>query len=133
MKLSKLAVAMAAILGAGVSSGVYAIDLYVDTKTEQIYAKPGPGRVHMGSFVRQDAQAKVPDRTAGSTADKPMDTAADKTDAAELTAVRRDIELKAKMMGARLTSDLASLEERVKETEKVHIEFHEGAPHFASK
>ncbi|SCY47346.1 OprO/OprP family phosphate-selective porin [Nitrosospira sp. Nsp13] len=130
MKLSKLAVAIAAILGAGVSFGAYAIDLYVDTKTEQIYAKPGPGRVHMGSFVRQDAQAKVPDNTASSAA---AVIPVDKTDAAELTAVRRDIELKAKMMGARLTSDLASLEERVKETEKVHIEFHEGAPHFASK
>ena len=41
--------------------------------------------------------------------------------------------MKAKMREARLVSDMASLEERVKETEKVHIEFHDGAPHFASK
>ncbi len=43
------------MLGSGVSCMAFAIDLYVDTKTEQIYAKPGPGRVHMGSFVREDA------------------------------------------------------------------------------
>ena len=41
--------------------------------------------------------------------------------------------MKAKMREARLVSDMASLEERVKESEKVHIEFHDGAPHFASK
>ena len=35
-----------------------AIDLYVDTKTKQIYAEPGEGRVRMGSFER------VPDKPA---------------------------------------------------------------------
>lgn len=133
MKVSKLAVAIAAMLGAGVSSAAFAIDLYVDTKTEQIYAKPGLGRVHIGSFVRQDAPAKAADKTADKVADKTMDITSDKTEAAELATVRRDIELKAKMMGARLTSDLASLEERVKEAEKVHVVFQEGAPHFATK
>lgn len=83
MKLSKLAVAIAAMLGAGVSSGAFAIDLYVDTKTEQIYAKPGLGRVHIGSFVKQDAPVKAPDKTADSAADKTMDIAASKTGAAE--------------------------------------------------
>jgi phosphate-selective porin OprO and OprP len=141
MKLSRLAIAIAALLGTGVSSGVFAIDLYVDTKTEQIYAKPGPGRVHMGSFVREDKPAKAADttparigeKTADGSSDKTADIPTGKNDAAELTAVRRDIELKAKMMGARLTSDLASLEERVKEAEKVHVDFNDGGPHFASK
>ena len=42
--------------------------------------------------------------------------------------------MKAKMREARLVSDMASLEERVKESEKVqHLNFHDGAPHFASK
>ncbi len=36
------------------------------------------------------------------------------------------------MREARLVSDMASLEERVKEAEKVHVEFHDGGPHFAS-
>jgi phosphate-selective porin OprO/OprP len=141
MKLTRLAVAVTAILSAGVSSGVFAIDLYVDTKTEQIYAKPGPGRVHMGSFVRENTPAKTVnttpvnfgEKTADMSSDQTADIPAGKTDTAELTTIRRDIELKAKMMGARLTSDLASLEERVKEAEKVHVEFHDGGPHFASK
>ena len=29
-----------------------AIDLYVDTRTKQIYAEPGEGRVRMGTFER---------------------------------------------------------------------------------
>ena len=41
--------------------------------------------------------------------------------------------MKAKMREARLVSDIGSLEERVKESEKVHTEFHDGAPHFSSK
>ncbi|ODT78681.1 MAG: hypothetical protein ABS69_07705 [Nitrosomonadales bacterium SCN 54-20] len=36
----------------------YVIDLYVDTKTKQIYAEPGEGRVRMGSFE------KVPEKPA---------------------------------------------------------------------
>ncbi len=56
-----------------------------------------------------------------------------KRNAADLTAVRKDIELKAKMREARLASDIASLEERVKETENVHIQFTDSAPHFSSK
>ena len=57
MKLSRVSLAIAAILGTGASSAAFAIDLYVDTKTEQIYANPGPGRVHLGSFVKEE-QAK---------------------------------------------------------------------------
>lgn len=131
MKLSKLAVAIAAIIGAGVSSGVYAIDLYVDTKTEQIYAKPGPGRVHMGSFVRQDAAAKVSDKST----DKSLDIAASKTEAAESTPIRRDraAEIRERMAGARLPNDVAMLDERVKEIEKVHMNFDDRGLHFATK
>jgi len=36
MKLSKLTLAVATVLGAGVSFSAFAIDLYVDTKTKQI-------------------------------------------------------------------------------------------------
>ncbi|MDN5836042.1 MAG: porin, partial [Nitrosospira sp.] len=103
MKLSKLTLAITTVLGAGISTGVSAIDLYVDTKTEQIYAKPGPGRVHMGSFVKEDAPAKAADKTAGvstnkaaekkadETVEKTADVAADQAVATELSTVRRDI------------------------------------------
>ena len=141
MKLSKISLAIGAMLGSSVSCMAFAIDLYVDTKTEQIYAKPGPGRVHMGSFVREDAPAKAARTPAGRTINVPADrepantaeVAAEEGPAVELAAMRKDLELKAKMREARLVSDLSSLEERVKEAEKVHVEFHDGGPHFASK
>ncbi|HEX7235304.1 MAG TPA: hypothetical protein VF243_08540, partial [Nitrosospira sp.] len=41
------------------SSG-YTIDLYVDTKTKQIYAEPGEGRVRMGSFEKVSDMPKPP-------------------------------------------------------------------------
>jgi phosphate-selective porin OprO/OprP len=148
MKASRITLAVAAALGTGISSTVLAIDLYVDTATEQIYAKPGPGRIHMGSFVREDVQARTTDKTvsrtgariAPRTADKApgnlqdeADGTAEQTDGIDITAMRKDMELKAKMREARLVSEIASLDERVKDAEKVHIEFLEGAPHFASK
>jgi phosphate-selective porin OprO/OprP len=46
-------------------------------------------------------------------------------------AARRDIEMKAKMREARLISDLASLEERVKQTEKTKMKYGPGL-HFES-
>jgi phosphate-selective porin OprO/OprP len=144
IRASRIAFAVTAALGTGISSTALAIDLYVDTKTEQIYAKPGPGRVHMGSFVKEDAQGKTTDKPApkagARTADKVSgstssgaDGTIEKADEIDLAAMRKDMELKAKMREARLASDIASLDERVKDAEKVHIEFHEGAPHFASK
>jgi phosphate-selective porin OprO/OprP len=141
VKLSKISLAIGAILGSSVSCTAFAIDLYVDTKTEQIYAKPGPGRVHMGSFVREDTPAKAARTPAGRTINVPADrepentaeVAVEEARAAELAALRKDLELKAKMREARLVSNIGSLEERVKEAEKVHVELIEGAPHFASK
>src|SRR5687768_3373372 len=140
MRLSRLMLAITAVLSSSLSIAAFALDLYVDSKTEQIYAKPGPGRVHMGSFVREDAAKAAEKPTADKTAttgdsapQTTADIAAGKTNAADLTAVRKEIELKSKMMGERLASDIASLEERVKETENVHIQFTDSAPHFASK
>ncbi|HEU4854045.1 MAG TPA: porin, partial [Nitrosospira sp.] len=139
MRLRKLTLALAALLGSGLSSAAFALDLYVDTKTEQIYAKPGPGRVHIGSFVREeDAATKTAGKTS-KTAEAPMENSdgriagevAGKTDPAELMATRRDIELKAKMREARLVSDMASLEERVKQTEKTKMKYGPGL-HFES-
>ncbi|SOD40362.1 OprO/OprP family phosphate-selective porin [Nitrosovibrio sp. Nv4] len=143
MRLSRLTLAITAVLGSSVSTAAFAIDLYVDTKTEQIYAKPGPGRVHMGSFVKEDAAKpagnmtdragdKAVAKTGDTRADSTADSATEKTDAAEVMALRRDIELKAKMREARLVSDMASLEERVKETEKTKMKYGPGL-HFESK
>src|SRR5690348_18500199 len=110
MKLSKISWVISAMFGSGVSCTAFAIDLYVGTKTEQIYAKPGPGRVHMGSFVREDAPAKAARTPAGRAINVPADrepentaeVATEEARAAELAALRKDLELKAKMREARL-------------------------------
>lgn len=50
MKLSKLTFAVATALTASVTTSAFALDLYVDAKTKQIYAEPGANRVKLGSF-----------------------------------------------------------------------------------
>ena len=60
MKISRLTLAVATVLGASASSGAYALDLYVDTKTAQVFAEPGPNRLLMGAFEKvQEAPAKT--------------------------------------------------------------------------
>ncbi|WP_049622038.1 porin [Frateuria defendens] len=36
------------------------LDLYVDKKTKQLFAEPGPGRVKLGTFVQVDEHGKLP-------------------------------------------------------------------------
>ena len=52
MKFSKLTLAIAATLGASASFNAVALDLYVDTKTKQLFAEPGRGRVLLGEIGR---------------------------------------------------------------------------------
>lgn len=87
MNFSKLTLAVASLLGASASSGAFALDLYVDTRTKQLYAEPGPGRERLGSFQRvEDAPAKT-------------EAKASQTEA-ELAAIREDLELKANELKA---------------------------------
>ncbi len=124
MKLSRITAAVIAVLGvglgAGMASSAFALDLYVDKKTKQIYAEPGPGRERLGSFK------KVDDAAAESAA---------KTDTAELPPVRRDraAAMREKAAGARLLNDVAVLQEHVKEIEKVHMKFDDRGLHFETK
>ncbi|MCK5715707.1 MAG: porin, partial [Nitrosomonadaceae bacterium] len=102
MKLSKLQFVVIIILGTSISSGAFAIDLYVDKKTKQIYAEPGTGRERLGSFKRvEDAPAK--------------------TAAPVLPPRNRRTELQAKAENARLISKVDALEERVKKTENIKV------------
>ncbi len=80
MKLSKLTTAVATVLGASVSFSAFAIDLYVDTKTKQIYTEAGPHRERLGSFEKVDESAP-----------KPTAKAAEST---ELAAIKEDLALK---------------------------------------
>ena len=95
MKLSSLTLAVTAILGTGTLSTAYAIDLYVDVKTKQIYAEPGPNRQLMGSFERVE--------------DKPAATA----EGSDISAIKQDLELK--------SNEIAALKEHAREAEKVKL------------
>ncbi|HNO21980.1 MAG TPA: porin [Leptospiraceae bacterium] len=97
MKLSTLTLAVTAALGAGAASSAYAIDLYVDVKTKQIYAEPGRNRVKMGSFVQVDEMAP----------------AAQPAQSEELAAVKQDLEMK--------TNEIKALQEHMTEAEKVKV------------
>lgn len=96
MKLNKLTVAVAAALSAGASFSAYAIDLYVDVKTKQIYAEPGRNRVKMGSFEQVDEAKAVQPAAAEST---------------EMAAVKEDLALK--------DNEIKALQEHMNEVEKV--------------
>ena len=97
MKFSKLTMAIAVALTAGVSSSAFAINLYVDTKTKQIYAEPGRGRVLMGEFEK--------------VGDKPQHVEAPVADATEMAAVRQDLEMK--------TNEIKALQEHAEESHKL--------------
>lgn len=96
MKFSKLTLAIATTLGASASFSAFAIDLYVDTKTKQIYAEPGRGRVLMGAFERVE--------------DKAVAAPAETT---EIEAVRQDLETK--------TNEIKALQEHMTEVEQVKV------------
>lgn len=98
MKFSKLTLAIATTLGASTSFSAFAMDLYVDTKTKQIYAEPGRGRVLMGSFERVN---EAPAKAAAAPAPAPE----------EIAAIKQDLELK--------TNEIKALEEHAAETELV--------------
>lgn len=107
MNFSKLTVAVATLLGASASSGAFALDLYVDTKTKQLYAEPGPGRERMGSFQRvEDAPAKT-------------------ADSAELATVREDLDLK--------TNEIKALQEHMEEKEKTEVKLGDKGLEIESK
>jgi phosphate-selective porin OprO/OprP len=102
MKISKLTLAIATVLGAGATSGAFAMDLYVDTKTKQIYAEPGPHRQLMGNFEKiESAPAKVA-------------TKEEKLDKAEIAKIREDLALK--------DNAIKSLQEHAEEASLVKTE-----------
>ncbi|MGZ4999653.1 MAG: OprO/OprP family phosphate-selective porin, partial [Methylomonas sp.] len=81
MKLTKLSLAMASVLGAGFNADAFALDLYVDTKTQQIFAEPGKGRVLLGEFQKVGEAAAA----------KPAESADLK---AEIAQIKQDLALK---------------------------------------
>ncbi|MDP3905023.1 MAG: porin, partial [Methylococcaceae bacterium] len=108
MTLSKLTLAVATILSASVTTSAFAIELYVDTKTKQIYAEPSPRRQKMGTFERvEDAAAKAP------VVAKP-----DESTKAELAEIHHDLELKTNELKALEENVIATREAKAKNDEK---------------
>ena len=105
MKLPKLSLVITIIL-ITVSYNAAAIDLYVDTKTKQIYAEPGPGRELMGAFE------KVNPYTHGTHANGSTDSTS--SERAEIDKIKQDLELK--------ENEIKSLEEHAAENEQIHKE-----------
>lgn len=92
-----------------VTSNVYSLDLYVDTKTKQIFSEPGAGRELLGNYT------KVNDE--------------DKTSKSE----ERLIRISEKAEKAKLVNQVSVLEDRVKEVEKIHGTFDDRGLHWATK
>ncbi|WP_036275884.1 OprO/OprP family phosphate-selective porin [Methylomonas sp. 11b] len=111
MRLSKLSLAVAAVMGSGICAEAMALDLYVDAKTKQIFAEPGPGRTKLGSF------------------EKVEDTAAQKAEAqaqkAEIAQIKEDLALK--------NNELKALDEHIKDPKFSELELNEKGIKFESK
>lgn len=103
MKISRLTLAVAAVLGTGAASTAHAIDLYVDTKTKQIYAEPGIGRKLMGSFEQVRPQKNGYSK---------HDAYSDGTESVEIQSIKKDLELK--------ENEIKALEEHVAFGEQEH-------------
>ena len=99
MTISRITLAVATVLGAGASSSALALDLYVDVRTKQIYAEPGPHRQKMGSFVQvEEAEQMAKSKAAEST---------------EMTAMKEDLDLK--------SNEIKALQEHMTEVEQVKM------------
>ena len=110
MKLTKLGLAVASIMGAGLATEALALDLYVDTKTQQIYAEPGKGRVLLGEFQKVgDAGAQASDAALR----------------AEVEEIKQDLALK--------NNELKALDEHMQEAEQVKVKMGNKGVEFESK
>lgn len=53
MKMKTIPLGAVALLS-GMANPSYALELYVDTKTQQVFTAPGAGRIKLGNFEKQD-------------------------------------------------------------------------------
>ncbi len=125
-----------AIFNFSVSTPLYALDLYVDTKTKKIFAEPGPGRVHLGTYEKS-----------GSSSAKAAPETSRKTEVTELAPTHENAEanrsyqptgdrlerIREKASKEQLKNQVSVLEERMKEVEKIHGTFDDRGLHWATK
>lgn len=96
MKHTKLVLAIAATLTATASFSALAMDLYVDSKTKQVFTEPGKGRVLLGDSNKVSNTPFVPTPVAAP--------------AADIEAIKKDLELK--------TNEIKALTEKADESAK---------------
>jgi hypothetical protein len=108
MKHTKLVLAIAATLTATASFSALAMDLYVDSKTKQVFTVPGKGRV-----LLNDAANAKSDHTPFVPAPYVVPTAA-----ADLDAIKKDLELKQNEIKALEEHVVANKEGNAKNDEK---------------
>lgn len=132
MQLFRPPLAILAVISLCVASSSHALDLYVDTKTKQIFAEPGPGRVHMGTYEKSGTAAKATKQASPSTELTP--TPEDqKADASNKTTGDRLTRLREKAEKEQLKGQVSMLDERVKEVEKIHGNFDDRGLHWSTK
>lgn len=103
MRFFKFKCVLTILIWMSVTSGAYAIDLYVNTKTKQIYTESGPDRERIGTF------------------EKVEDTRKKDTAPVVLPPRNRSAELANKAETAELISKVDSLEREIKKSNNVKV------------
>lgn len=116
-----------------IATSAHALDLYVDTKTKQIFAEPGPGRVHMGTYEKQDKHAVKAEATTTATPVDIHKKADVVVDSSKAQRQQQDTEVAEQSADKDLASQVSVLEERMKEVEKIHGTFDDRGLHWATK
>lgn len=101
MKARRMAAAISAFLGGMSALPAHALELYVDTRTNQIYAAPGANRIRLGTFKQVDeAVPETATASAATTEDiKQAETRLNKKIDAVANKPKKPEEVKGKMDG----------------------------------
>ena len=120
MKLSKLSFAVVTALTASVTTSAFALDLYVDTKTKQIFAEPGKGRQKLGAFEKVEESAHTSTHTPHSSnfVNNEHAIQAVESEKAEIHKIEQDLELKGNEIKALEEHIAANKESAAKNDEK---------------
>ena len=120
MKLSKLSFAVATVLTASVTTSAFALDLYVDTKTKQIFAEPGKGRQKLGAFEKVDEAAHTSTHASHSSnfVNNEHTIQAVESEKSEIKKIEQDLELKGNEIKALEEHIAANKESAAKNGEK---------------
>lgn len=132
MQLFRPPFAILAVISLCVASSSHALDLYVDTKTKQIFAEPGPGRVHMGTYEKSGTAAQATKQASPLTELTPVPED-QKADASNKSTSDRLTRLREKAEKEQLKGQVSMLDERVKEVEKIHGNFDDRGLHWSTK